>query len=45
MKSPEYFRAQNFKKHVTDNESQTELLPYAIVLLIVLSNEVSLRIF
>ena len=32
MKSPETFRAQNFKKHVTDNGSlKLELLPYAIV--------------
>ena len=32
MKSPETFRAQNFKKHVTANGSlKLELLPYAIV--------------
>jgi len=32
MKSPEAFRVQNFKKHVTDNGSlKLELLPYAIV--------------
>ena len=32
MKSPETFRAQNFKKHVTAKGSlKLELLPYAIV--------------
>ncbi|MFL2509978.1 MAG: hypothetical protein ACJ0RE_02235 [Alphaproteobacteria bacterium] len=32
MKSPEIYRVQNFKKHVTDNGSlKLKLLPYAIV--------------